>query len=281
MEEMLGARLVARRRAVGPHHFFRLPLHRRRSVHRAERAAHRRAHAAGRSRISSADLVNYPQVLLNVRVREKVDLRTVPAVAAAIERVEARVEGQGRLLVRYSGTEPLLRVMLEGKHERRDPRLGAGNRRRRSRSISDKQLRHMVRLSVNVNKVATLRNSRGGRQPSVLDAVNVCLRPARRESPCTRAPTQRHITPADVREIARVLEGTSSRGRIQHRRRPAAGTAGAACTRSGPTSARWFPSRQARSRARPDGGRAPQTEQLPDDADLQRARHPRQRVRRS
>jgi phosphoglucosamine mutase len=65
----------------------------------------------------SADLVSYPQVLLNVRVREKVDLKSVPLVAAAIERVEARVEGQGRLLVRYSGTEPLLRVMLEGRHE--------------------------------------------------------------------------------------------------------------------------------------------------------------------
>jgi len=65
----------------------------------------------------SADLVSYPQVLLNVRVREKVDLRTVPTIAAAIERIEARVDGQGRLLVRYSGTEPLLRVMLEGKHE--------------------------------------------------------------------------------------------------------------------------------------------------------------------
>ena len=65
----------------------------------------------------AADLVNYPQVLLNVRVREKVDLATAPAVAAAIARVEARVNGQGRLLVRYSGTEPLLRVMLEGRHE--------------------------------------------------------------------------------------------------------------------------------------------------------------------
>ncbi|MHB8533287.1 MAG: phosphoglucosamine mutase [Solirubrobacteraceae bacterium] len=61
------------------------------------------------------DLVSYPQVLLNVRVRERTDLATVPAVAAAIARVEARVEGHGRLLVRYSGTEPLLRVMLEGR----------------------------------------------------------------------------------------------------------------------------------------------------------------------
>jgi phosphoglucosamine mutase len=65
----------------------------------------------------AGDLVSYPQVLLNVRVREKLDLASVPAVAAAIARVEARVAGQGRLLVRYSGTEPLLRVMLEGKHE--------------------------------------------------------------------------------------------------------------------------------------------------------------------
>jgi phosphoglucosamine mutase len=65
----------------------------------------------------ASELVSYPQVLLNVRVRDRVDLSTVPAVAAAVARVEARVAGQGRLLVRYSGTEPLLRVMLEGKHE--------------------------------------------------------------------------------------------------------------------------------------------------------------------
>ena len=65
----------------------------------------------------AADLVSYPQVLLNVRVREKVALGSVPAVAAAIARVEARVDGHGRLLVRYSGTEPLLRVMLEGERE--------------------------------------------------------------------------------------------------------------------------------------------------------------------
>jgi phosphoglucosamine mutase len=65
----------------------------------------------------AADLTTYPQVLLNVRVREKVDLATVPPVAAAIARVESAVAGQGRLLVRYSGTEPLLRVMLEGKEQ--------------------------------------------------------------------------------------------------------------------------------------------------------------------
>jgi len=65
----------------------------------------------------ASDLTSYPQVLLNVRVREKTDLASVPAVAEAIARVEAKVAGHGRLLVRYSGTEPLLRVMLEGKRE--------------------------------------------------------------------------------------------------------------------------------------------------------------------
>ena len=61
--------------------------------------------------------MNYPQVLLNVRVREKVDLKTVQPIADAIDRVEQRVAGQGRVLIRYSGTEPLLRVMLEGRKE--------------------------------------------------------------------------------------------------------------------------------------------------------------------
>jgi len=65
----------------------------------------------------ASDLTTYPQVLLNVRVRHKKDLTTVPAVAAVIDRVETRLAGHGRLLVRYSGTEPLLRVMLEGRDD--------------------------------------------------------------------------------------------------------------------------------------------------------------------
>ena len=63
----------------------------------------------------ASDLTTYPQVLLNLRVRQKVDLNTIPAVAVVLERVESQLAGQGRLLVRYSGTEPLLRVMLEGQ----------------------------------------------------------------------------------------------------------------------------------------------------------------------
>ena len=65
----------------------------------------------------AAELVTYPQVLLNVRVREKRDLQTVQPVADAMQRVEERLSGQGRLLVRYSGTEPLLRVMIEGRDQ--------------------------------------------------------------------------------------------------------------------------------------------------------------------
>jgi phosphoglucosamine mutase len=63
----------------------------------------------------ASELTTYPQVLLNLRVRQKVDLKTVPEIASVIAAVESRLEGGGRLLVRYSGTEPLLRVMLEGQ----------------------------------------------------------------------------------------------------------------------------------------------------------------------
>ena len=65
----------------------------------------------------AAALVTYPQVLVNVRVREKQELAAVPSIAEAMARVERRLAGEGRLLVRYSGTEPLLRVMIEGKDQ--------------------------------------------------------------------------------------------------------------------------------------------------------------------
>jgi phosphoglucosamine mutase len=65
----------------------------------------------------ASELVAYPQVLLNVRVKEKKELQSVPAIADAMDRIERRLAGQGRLLVRYSGTEPLLRVMIEGKDQ--------------------------------------------------------------------------------------------------------------------------------------------------------------------
>jgi pyridoxine 5-phosphate synthase len=63
----------------------------------------------------------------------------------------------------------------------------------------------MVRLSVNVNKVATLRNSRGGAHPSVTEAVAVTLAAGARGITVHPRADERHITPGDVREIARLL----------------------------------------------------------------------------
>jgi phosphoglucosamine mutase len=65
----------------------------------------------------AGDFKTYPQVLLNLRVREKRDWMTIPAAARAVADAEARLAGRGRLLVRYSGTEPLLRVMIEGERQ--------------------------------------------------------------------------------------------------------------------------------------------------------------------
>src|SRR5919108_410215 len=63
----------------------------------------------------------------------------------------------------------------------------------------------MIRLSVNVNKVATLRNSRGGTVPNVLEAVDVCVAAGSPGITVHPRADRRHITPEDVRDIARVL----------------------------------------------------------------------------
>jgi phosphoglucosamine mutase len=56
----------------------------------------------------------YPQVLINVEVHRKPDINSVPAIAAAIQSVGDELGERGRVLVRYSGTQPLCRVMVEG-----------------------------------------------------------------------------------------------------------------------------------------------------------------------
>jgi phosphoglucosamine mutase len=65
----------------------------------------------------AAELVTYPQTLLNVRVRERTPVDEVLGVRAAIANVERAIAGNGRVLVRYSGTEPLLRIMIEGQDQ--------------------------------------------------------------------------------------------------------------------------------------------------------------------
>src|SRR5690349_13260734 len=59
----------------------------------------------------------YPQILVNVRVREKVPFAELAAVQAEVQDVEERLSHKGRLLLRYSGTEPLARVMIEGESQ--------------------------------------------------------------------------------------------------------------------------------------------------------------------
>ena len=64
-----------------------------------------------------AGFVKYPQILVNVRVKEKRPFDQVPAIANAMSEIENKLAAEGRLLLRYSGTENLARVMIEGKDQ--------------------------------------------------------------------------------------------------------------------------------------------------------------------
>src|SRR5579875_81860 len=64
-----------------------------------------------------ADLKNYPQVIVNVKVREKKPLETIPSVVSAIRSAEEELRDSGRVVIRYSGTEALARVMIEAESE--------------------------------------------------------------------------------------------------------------------------------------------------------------------
>ncbi len=65
----------------------------------------------------AAPMRKFPQVLLNVQVAERFDPATVPAVQSAVRRIEQRLGAQGRVVLRASGTEPVIRVMVEGRDE--------------------------------------------------------------------------------------------------------------------------------------------------------------------
>ncbi|MBT0664597.1 phosphoglucosamine mutase [Geobacter pelophilus] len=60
-------------------------------------------------------MIPLPQVLVNVRVAERKDIMTIPEIAALVNGIEAKLGEEGRILIRYSGTEPLLRIMMEGQ----------------------------------------------------------------------------------------------------------------------------------------------------------------------
>lgn len=59
-------------------------------------------------------MTTFPQILINLRVKERRDLMSMPGAHQALQTAEKRLGDRGRLLVRYSGTEPLLRIMVEG-----------------------------------------------------------------------------------------------------------------------------------------------------------------------
>jgi len=70
-----------------------------------------------------ADLGYYPQAQVSVRLNERRDISEVPEVAEAIREVEAELDGSGRVVVRNSGTEPKVRIMVEGRDEDRTREL--------------------------------------------------------------------------------------------------------------------------------------------------------------
>jgi len=72
------------------------------------------------------DLKVFPQKIQNVRVREKIPFAQVPAVKSAIDAAERDLDGNGRVVVRYSGTEALARVMVEAESEEKMRTLTAG-----------------------------------------------------------------------------------------------------------------------------------------------------------
>jgi len=62
-------------------------------------------------------LKDYPQIIVNVKVRSKPPLDTLPEVARALAEAESALGENGRIVLRYSGTEPLARVMVEAEHQ--------------------------------------------------------------------------------------------------------------------------------------------------------------------
>jgi phosphoglucosamine mutase len=71
----------------------------------------------GRIESLVSGLKDYPQVILNVKVRSKPPLESIPEVSRALAEAQSALGDNGRIVLRYSGTEPLARVMVEAEHD--------------------------------------------------------------------------------------------------------------------------------------------------------------------
>ncbi len=63
------------------------------------------------------DFKLFPQILVNVRLEQMLDPYSIPALVTEFDKAEAQLKGRGRILIRKSGTEPVIRVMVEGDDE--------------------------------------------------------------------------------------------------------------------------------------------------------------------
>ena len=90
----------------------------------------RMAHIVARSGRSLSELLEgferFPQILVNTPVGRKVPFETIPRIQAAAREVESALGTEGRLVLRYSGTERLARVMIEGPHQQTIEKLAQG-----------------------------------------------------------------------------------------------------------------------------------------------------------
>jgi len=82
-------------------------------------------------------MTRYPQVLLNVPTKCRVAVDAVPEIKAATAKAEAKLKGRGRVLVRPSGTEPTVRVMVEGKERRETEAIARGIARIVSKTVGE------------------------------------------------------------------------------------------------------------------------------------------------
>ena len=182
------------------------------------------------------------------------DLKTIPEVAAVMSSVESRLAGNGRLLVRYSGTEPLLRVMLEGKDAGRNQALGRRRSSTRSSSMSERRCKlptansqrprpsaawELDRLGVGSWRSCPSTSTRsrpfGTRAAAAcrrsLDAVKACIAAGSPGITVHPRADARHITAADVREISSHLRSLDTPRGIQHRGRSRGPTCSTSFTR--------------------------------------------------